>query len=177
MSDTDTLSERLIREIIEGCEGAQGGPWKLDKFACYVWAPSEKGGDFPLMDELGGNERVAEMRGWGYYTGNGHGALALSPAEAKNRQRMTGEHIARLDPATVRSAFTELLANRAALSAAQARIERLETALRVAQERFDQIECAGFANSRQSVADILYYVRGLAVDGSTAARQAQEPTS
>jgi hypothetical protein len=97
-----TLTSTKVIEIAAGTEGVQGGPWKLDKFACYIWAPSEKGGDFPLMDEPGEHGRVAELRGWGYYTGNGHGALGLHPDEAKNRQRLTGEHVARLDPATVK---------------------------------------------------------------------------
>lgn len=96
------MNRDKILEIAAGTEGVQGGPWKLDKFACYIWAPSEKGGDFPLMDEPGEHGRVAELRGWGYYTGNGHGALGLHPDEAKNRQRLTGEHVARLDPATVK---------------------------------------------------------------------------
>jgi hypothetical protein len=103
MSD---MTEARVREILDGCEGVQGGPWKLDEFACYVWAPSEKGGDFPLMDEPGEHGRVVELRGWGYYTGNGHGALGLDPDEAKRRQRLTGEHVAHCDPDTVRSLCT-----------------------------------------------------------------------
>jgi hypothetical protein len=81
----DVSTDRL-REILAGCEGVQGGPWKLDKFACYIWAPSEKGGDFPIMDEVAEKGNVARLRGWGYYTGNGHGALGLSPAEGEGRQ-------------------------------------------------------------------------------------------
>ena len=104
-----TIGENELRAILDGLEGVQGGPWKLDKFACYIWAPSEKGGDFPLMDELGEKGKVAELRGWGYYTGNGQGALGLDPHEAQRRQRLTGEHVARLDPETVRSIVTELL--------------------------------------------------------------------
>ena len=113
-----TLTEQQVREIREGCEGVQGGPWKLDKFAAYVWAPSEKGGDFPLMDEPGEHGRVIELRGWGYYTGNGSGALALAPDEAERRQRLTGEHVARMDPATV-SALCDAWLENAAL-----RVER-----------------------------------------------------
>lgn len=113
-SVTEGVSEERLREILAGVEGVQGGPWKLDKFACYVWAPSEKGGDFPLMDDIAENGRVAELRGWGYYTGRGHGALGLLTDDAKNRQRLTGEHVARLDPETVRSIVSELLARRSA---------------------------------------------------------------
>lgn len=96
-----TLTPHQVWDIAAGTEGVQGGPWKLDKFACYIWAPSEKGGDFPLMDELGENGRVAEMRGWGHYTGRGEGGLRLSEADATQRQRLTGEHIARLSPEIV----------------------------------------------------------------------------
>ncbi len=102
-----------LTEIKVGLEGVQGGPWKLDSFACYIWAPSEKGGDFPLMDDPGENGRVVEMRGWGYYTGLGHGALGLHPDEAKKRQRLTGEHVARLDPQTVAAWIAETEALRA----------------------------------------------------------------
>jgi hypothetical protein len=97
-----TLSPELLNAIEAGCDGAQGGPYKLDKFAAYIWAPSEKGGDFPLMDDIAENGKVARMRGWGYYTGKGHGALGLDPDEAVRRTRLTGEHFARLDPATAR---------------------------------------------------------------------------
>lgn len=114
----DAVSDERLREIISGCEGVQGGPWQLDAFACYVWAPSEKGGDFPLMDELGEKGRVAELRGWGYYTGHGHGALGLDPDEGKRRQKLTGEHVARLDPATVKALATELLNRRSVTSQA-----------------------------------------------------------
>jgi hypothetical protein len=107
------ISDDKLREILAGCEGAQGGPWKLDKFAAYIWAPSEKGGDFPVMDDPAENGRVAQMRGWGYYTGNGRGALGLPPEEAGMRQKLTGEHVARLDPATVSSIISELLDLRA----------------------------------------------------------------
>jgi hypothetical protein len=96
-----TLSPELLNAIEAGCDGVQGGPYKLDKFAAYIWAPSEKGGDFPLMDDLAENGKVAGMRGWGHYTGKGHGALGLDADEAVRRTRLTGEHIARLDPATV----------------------------------------------------------------------------
>jgi hypothetical protein len=109
----DVSTDRL-REILAGCEGVQGGPWKLDKFACYIWAPSEKGGDFPIMDEVAEKGNVARLRGWGHYTGNGHGALGLSPAEGEGRQRLTGNHVASLDPQTVSSIITELLSRREA---------------------------------------------------------------
>lgn len=115
-SPSDRIGDDRLREILTGCEGVQGGPWQLDKFACYVWAPSEKGGDFPVMDEPGQNGRVVELRGWGYYTGHGHGALGLPAEEAKRRQRLTGEHVARLDPQTVSSIVSELLSHRERLA-------------------------------------------------------------
>lgn len=107
-----TLTAEELQAIIDGCEGVQGGPWKLDKFACYVWAPSQKGGDFPVMDDPGENGRVVGLRGWGYYTGKGHGALGLTPEEARAHQQKTGEHVARLDPETVKAMALELQALR-----------------------------------------------------------------
>ena len=114
MSDP-TVDDTVLRDILEGCEGVQGGPYLLDKFAAYIWAPSEKGGDFPIGDNVGETEAgvpVMRLRGWGYYAGNGQGGLGLSPQEAAARQRRTGEHLARLDPQTVASIITELLALR-----------------------------------------------------------------
>jgi len=48
------------------------GPWKVGYNAMDVVAPSLKGGD----------AKVCDIRGWGYLTGKGHGALGMSEAEA-----------------------------------------------------------------------------------------------
>lgn len=52
------------------------GPWRVHYSesgqAWDIWAPSAKGGETKLFD----------VRGWGYLTGKGHGALGLSPDDA-----------------------------------------------------------------------------------------------
>lgn len=52
-------------------------PWHVDPLSASVYAT-----DVPK-----GPARVADMRGWGYLTGKGHGALALSENEAIDIQR------------------------------------------------------------------------------------------
>ena len=51
---------------------AFGGEWRFDPINYTVYAH-----DVPK-----GPARVADMRGWGYLTGGGHGALGLSETEA-----------------------------------------------------------------------------------------------
>lgn len=52
-------------------------PWHVDPLTASIYAT-----DVPK-----GPARVADMRGWGYLTGKGHGALALSQDEAIDIQR------------------------------------------------------------------------------------------
>jgi len=54
------------------------GPFKTDDFASYIYGSNDK---------IGGDNPVLEIRGWGYLTGNGHGALGLSHAEAVSEQK------------------------------------------------------------------------------------------
>lgn len=54
------------------------GPFKTDDFASYIYGSNDK---------IGGDNPVLEIRGWGYLTGNGHGALGLSHAEAVAEQK------------------------------------------------------------------------------------------
>ena len=65
-------------------EAAHPGPWTHGNPTSWIWGPSEKGGV----------THVADIRGWGYLTGHGHGALALSQEEALARQAATGAFIA-----------------------------------------------------------------------------------
>lgn len=53
----------------------QLAPLSYDR-AGYIWGRSEKGG----------RTVIANIRGWGYLTGQGAGALALNDATAVNRQ-------------------------------------------------------------------------------------------
>lgn len=59
------------------------GPWRYDG-VCKVWAPSLKGGETPVCD----------IRGWGYLTGGGHGALGLPEDMAIAVQNAWGQLIA-----------------------------------------------------------------------------------
>jgi hypothetical protein len=55
-------------------------PWKNENPRTWVWGPSDKGGDTHVLD----------IRGWGYLTGGGSGALDLPHDEACKRQDATG---------------------------------------------------------------------------------------
>ena len=58
-------------------------PWHVDPLSATVYAS-----DVPK-----GPARVADMRGWGYLTGKGQGALALSQDEAIDIQRANAAFI------------------------------------------------------------------------------------
>lgn len=58
-------------------------PWHVDRLTATVYAT-----DVPK-----GPARVADIRGWGYLTGNGHGALALTADEAIGIQRANADFI------------------------------------------------------------------------------------
>ena len=49
------------------------GPWTVGYKALHVMAENAK---------IGGNTPICDIRGWGYLTGNGHGALGLKHEEA-----------------------------------------------------------------------------------------------
>lgn len=59
------------------------GPFTVDR-AGYIWCNSAKGG----------KTVIANVRGWGYLTGKGHGALGLSEAEGIRIQEQWGSMIA-----------------------------------------------------------------------------------
>lgn len=73
----------------EGNEGGAArhtpGPWRVGYRSLHVMADNAKiGGDTPICD----------IRGWGYLTGNGHGALGLDPKEAAEIQDANARLIA-----------------------------------------------------------------------------------
>lgn len=53
------------------------GPWEMDEEACYIFAAK-------------GEMTVLQVRGWGYLTGRGTHALALSDEEGEAIQRANG---------------------------------------------------------------------------------------
>lgn len=60
------------------------GPWKVGYRGLDVVAPSLRGGE----------AKVCDIRGWGYLTGKGHGALGLSEDEATAIQTANARLIA-----------------------------------------------------------------------------------
>ena len=112
MSDTDTS-----REAVEALmEGVPEGPWWSDA-AGYIWANGPKGEFTPL-----------QVRGWGYYTGGGVGALGLPHKEAFDIQDRVGKFAA-----ASRELVPALLSERDAavseLATLKAERERLREAL------------------------------------------------
>ncbi|SCW95838.1 hypothetical protein [Ancylobacter rudongensis] len=57
--------------------------WSYDKAGGNIVCPSAKGGTRPLID----------MRGWGYLTGHGHGALGLTLKEGRKEQDVLAEFL------------------------------------------------------------------------------------
>lgn len=74
--------ERLAREAKE----AAPGEWKA--LRDEIWYPSAKGGETKLLD----------IRGWGYFTGKGSGALGLPHDQAMKRQDDLAAYIAAMSP-------------------------------------------------------------------------------
>lgn len=58
-------------------------PWKPDERTNWIWTASLKGG----------HAHMADVRGWGYLTGGGHGALNLDANEAAKIQDAIGRLI------------------------------------------------------------------------------------
>lgn len=81
-----------------------GGEWTHDEYGVrQIWAKSIKGGD----------THIADVRGWGYFTGMGHGALGLTEDEGIEAQRQIGQFIAAANPATIKALIAELKEARA----------------------------------------------------------------
>ncbi len=112
-----------------------GGEWKADPYGIrQIWAKSLKGGD----------THIADIRGWGYLTGGGHGALGLSDDEGLEAQRQIAAFIAAANPATVLSILTENAALRAACSKSNDEISQtLGKALGYPWFKDDQINFPG----------------------------------
>jgi hypothetical protein len=58
-------------------------PWRVDPHSFSIYA----------QDVPKGPARVADMRGWGYLTGKGHGALGLPEALAIETQKANADFI------------------------------------------------------------------------------------
>ena len=71
------LTEATLRETAKAL-----APFSTDR-AGMIWARSAKGG----------RTRIADIRGWGYLTGQGSGALGLSEADGAAEQARWAEMI------------------------------------------------------------------------------------
>lgn len=60
------------------------GPWLYSRRGGYVYAEGDEGG------------KVLDVRGWGFLTGSGYGALGLSEKEASELQNAMGQRLASL---------------------------------------------------------------------------------
>ncbi len=61
------------------------GPWRVDPVCLAVLATNAK---------IGGDTKICDIRGWGYLTGHGHGALGLPEDEARAVQASNAHLIA-----------------------------------------------------------------------------------
>lgn len=61
------------------------GPFKTDRYGSKIYGTSDKDG---------GETIVLDIRGWGYLTGRGHGALAMDLDEAAAEQIRFAEFVA-----------------------------------------------------------------------------------
>lgn len=93
---TDQALSQLCDQVRELLPRVIKGPWRCDDDADKIWAPSEKGGETFILD----------VRGWGYLTGKGSGALGLPHDLAISMQKATGD-LAALSP-TMAAALLKL---------------------------------------------------------------------
>lgn len=61
------------------------GPWRVGYRSLHILADNAK---------AGGDAMICDIRGWGYLTGKGHGALGLSPEQAAEIQDANARLIA-----------------------------------------------------------------------------------
>jgi len=109
-------------------EGHTPGPWKVGYRALDIWAPSEKGGEAKIFD----------VRGWGYLTGKGDGALGLTEDQAIAIQTANA-NIAAAAPDLL-AAYKAALARAEAAEAEVKRLEALELARANANARAERAE-------------------------------------
>lgn len=122
------ISAERLAEIEAGAKAATPGPWKVGPFASDILAPSEKGGETKLFD----------IRGWGYFTGQGHGALGLTPDEGRARQAANGAHVAGLDPQTALALVAEIRSLARRLGEAEHKAAGLQAARAVLEQERDE---------------------------------------
>jgi hypothetical protein len=60
------------------------GPYTTDQFGAYIYG---------VNDKIGGLNTVLDIRGWGYLTGNGHGALGLEVSAGMAEQKRFAQFV------------------------------------------------------------------------------------
>lgn len=85
-----TALEKAAREAVKVAPGewVGGAPWPSD----WVVAPNTK---------IGGHFHVADIRGWGYFTGHGDGGLGLPDDVALAHQGVLAKHVALANPSAI----------------------------------------------------------------------------
>ena len=91
-------------------EAATKGPWTSDE-GRGVWCDNAK---------IGGQTKIFDIRGWGYFTGQGHGALGLSEEAGIAQQVANGNYISAFNPAVALKLLAELEAAREVVRCARA---------------------------------------------------------
>jgi hypothetical protein len=81
-----------LTKLREAAEKVSERTWTPDRTGGFIWARDHKGA-FP----------IAEVRGWGHYTGKGVGALGLDFQDAMTKQSAVRDFIALANPATILS--------------------------------------------------------------------------
>lgn len=74
------------------------GPWSVGYLGSDIVCPNEK---------IGGHTKLFDVRGWGYLTGKGHGALGLGPDEAAAIQKANA-HLAAAAPDLLDAVYAAL---------------------------------------------------------------------
>lgn len=75
--------EELKRLQAAAVERFSGSRLESDSFGLQIWADGQKGGPTHVLD----------VRGWGYLTGRGHGALGLTEDEGIAAQRAVQAYV------------------------------------------------------------------------------------
>lgn len=100
---TDSQTNHPAPDLRGLARSADQSTWKADPHGLYVWADHPEKGPWPILD----------IRGWGFLTGKGHGALGLPKEVAIQLQRQVCDYVAAANPAAILSLLDEREALRA----------------------------------------------------------------
>jgi hypothetical protein len=125
MSEHQTVESVDLARLRELESRATPGPWTVQHYPH---------GDPYSIDcenaKIGGASKLFDVRGWGYFTGKGHGALGLTAAEGVALQEANSQLVC-----AIRNAFPSLLARIERLEAEAARARAVVEASRYVDSR------------------------------------------